>query len=72
MNTNVYPHELQFGDVYVTPVLIVVVIAFVASVITAMILNKTRVVRFFYATQYVFLAIMVLYIILIDRFWIRF
>jgi len=70
--TNIYPHELQFGDVYVSPVLIVVIVAFFASVATAVVLNKTGLARFFYAPHYVFLAIMVLYVVLIDRYFICF
>jgi len=69
---NLYPHELQFGDVYVTPVLVVAVVAFFATLVTAVVLNKTKLARWFYMPQYVFLAIMMLYITMIDRFFIRF
>jgi hypothetical protein len=70
--TNLYPHELQFGDVYVTPVLVVLSLAFVASLITAFVLNKTKLAKWFVLPQYVFLAIMVLYVVLIDKYFIRF
>jgi hypothetical protein len=70
--TNLYPHELQFGDVYVTPVLVVLSLAFVASLIMAFVLNKTKLAKWFVLPQYVFLAIMVLYVVLIDKYFIRF
>jgi len=70
--SNLYPHELQFGTLYVTPVLVVVFLAFFATLFTALVLNKTKLAQWFFAPQYIFLAIMVLYIIMIDRFWIRF
>ena len=69
---NSYPHELQIGDVYFSPWLAVLSLAFVLALITVLILNKLKISRLFYAHSYVFLAIMVLYMILIDRFWIRF
>ncbi len=72
MMNDLYPHELQFGDVYITPVLVVALLAFVASMITAFVLNKTRLAKWFVLPQYVFLAIMVLYVVVIDRFFIRF
>jgi len=70
--SNLYPHELQFGAVYVTPVLVVVILAFFATLLSAVVLNKTSLAKWFFAPQYVFLAMMVLYIVLIDRFFIRF
>lgn len=69
---NLYPHELQFGSVYVTPVLVVVVLAFFATLLSVVVLNKTKLAKWFFAPQYVFLAIMVLYMTLIDTFYIRF
>jgi len=67
-----YPHELAVGDVYFTPFLAIFVLSFFAAFITTAVLNKFRLSRFFYAQQYVFLSIMVLYAILIDRYFIRF
>jgi hypothetical protein len=69
---NIFPHELQIGDIYLTPILPVLFISFFASVITVLILNKAGIAKWFFKPQYVFLAIMVLYVLLIDKFLIRF
>ena len=69
---NNYPHELSLGDVYFSPMLLVVVLAFIAAGITVLILNKMKLSRYVYAPPYVYVAIMVLYMVLIDAFWIKF
>lgn len=70
--TNPYPHELSIGDVYFSPMLLVLMLAFFAAGITVIVLNKLKLSRFIAAPSYVFIAIMALYIVLIDTFWIRF
>jgi len=69
---NNYPHELSIDDVYFSPLLLVVLLSFLAAVITVLILNKLKVSRYFYAPPYVFIAIMALYMVLIDHFWTKF
>ena len=68
---NPYPHELQFGDVYITPWLPALVLAFVLSLLTAMLLNRLRFSEWLAAHAYLFLAMMLFYTALIDRFWIK-
>ena len=70
--SNPFPHELSVGDVYYSPLLLVAFLAFVAALITVMLLNKLKLTRYLYAPSYVFIAIMALYIVLIDTFWIKF
>ena len=70
--TNPFPHELSIGDVYYSPLILVALLSFLAALITVMVLNKMKLTRYFYAPSYVFIAIMVLYIVLIDTFWIKF
>ncbi|BAF72297.1 DUF1656 domain-containing protein [Sulfurovum sp. NBC37-1] len=70
--TNSYPHELSLGDVYFSPILPVIFFAFLGAVVTVLILNKLKLSRFFYAPPYVFIAVMALYMVLIDAFWIKF
>ncbi len=70
--SNSYPHELAAGDVYFSPMLLVVVLAFLAAGITVFVLNKLKISRFIAAPTYVFIAIMALYMVLIDTFWIKF
>ncbi len=69
---NNYPHELSLGDVYFSPMLLVVVLAFLAAGVTVLILNKIKLSRYVYAPPYVYVAIMAIYMVLIDAFWIKF
>ncbi|HQR73840.1 MAG TPA: DUF1656 domain-containing protein [Sulfurovum sp.] len=69
---NPYPHELSLGDVYYSPLLLVALLAFIAALITVTLLNKFKLTRYFYAPAYVFVAIMLLYALLIDAVWIQF
>ncbi|OQX75451.1 MAG: DUF1656 domain-containing protein [Epsilonproteobacteria bacterium 4484_65] len=70
--TNPYPHELSLGDVYYSPLLLVAFLAFLAALATVMALDKLKLTRYLYAPSYVFIAIMALYMVLIDTFWIKF
>lgn len=70
--TNSFPHELSLGDVYFSPILPVIFFAFLAAVITVLILNRLKLSRYLFAPPYVFIAIMALYMVLIDTFWIKF
>ena len=70
--SNTFPHELSIGDVYYSPLLLVTFLAFMAALITVMLLNKLKLTRYFYAPSYVFIAIMALYMVLIDTYWIKF
>jgi len=69
---NNYPHELSSGDVYYSPMLLVIILAFLAAGVTVLILNKLKLSRYIYAPSYVFIGIMVLYMVLIDAYWIKF
>ncbi len=70
--SNPFPHELSIGDVYYSPLLLVMFLSFLGALITVMLLNKLKLTRYLYAPSYVFIAIMVLYMVLIDTFWIKF
>jgi hypothetical protein len=70
--TNNFPHELSAGDVYYSPMLLVIILAFLAAGVTVLILNKLKLSRYIYAPSYVFIGIMVLYMVLIDAYWIKF
>lgn len=70
--TNPFPHELSIDDVYYSPLILVAFLAFVAALITVMVLNKLKLTRYLYAPSYVFIAIMALYVVLIDTYWIKF
>ena len=70
--TNPFPHELSMGDVYYSPILAVSILSFLAALMTVMLLNKLKLTRYLAAPSYVFIAIMALYMVLIDTFWIKF
>ncbi|MBY6199213.1 DUF1656 domain-containing protein [Vibrio hangzhouensis] len=66
------PHELAWGDVYFSPLILVLVLALIATWITVAIFNKVRVSRFIAFPSLTFLAILVLYVVAIDHFYLRF
>jgi len=70
--TNPFPHELSIGDVYYSPLILVAFLAFLAALVTVMVLNKLKLTRYLYAPSYVFIGLMALYVVLIDTFWIKF
>ncbi len=70
--TNAYPHELSLGDVYFSPLLAVLFMAFIGALVTVMILNKIKLSRYLAAPPYVFISILIFYVLLIDTFWIKF
>ena len=70
--TNPFPHELSIGDVYYSPILAVSILSFLAALITVMLLNKLKLTRYLAAPSYIFIAIMALYMVLIDTVWIKF
>ncbi|OQX57034.1 MAG: DUF1656 domain-containing protein [Helicobacteraceae bacterium 4484_230] len=72
MIPNPYPHELCISDVYMSPVLPVLFFAFLAALITVLLLNKLKLSRLFFAPSYIFIAILTLYIVAIDIYWIKF
>ncbi|WP_250655236.1 DUF1656 domain-containing protein [Alkalimarinus coralli] len=66
------PHELAIGDVYYSPFLLVIVLSLIATWITIAILNKTRVSRLIAFPSTTFIAIMLLYMVGIDHFFLPF
>lgn len=66
------PHELQLGDIYYSPLLLVMIIAIIATWITVAILNKTRLSRLIAFPSITFIAISVFYVVAIDSFFLRF
>ncbi|MGD8109679.1 DUF1656 domain-containing protein [Vibrio sp. TRT 21S02] len=66
------PHELAWGDVYFSPVLLVMVMALSATWLSVILLNKSRISRFIAFPSLTFLAILVVYVVVIDSFILRF
>jgi len=61
------PHEFAIGEVYMPPMLIAVVLGTIAAVITALLLNRFRVSRFLFYPPLVFLALAVIFTVLIGN-----
>jgi len=67
-----FPHELAAGDVYFSPLLLVMVLAFVAASMTAVLFNKLRLSQYIIYPPLTFIAIMTIYVVMIDHFLIQF
>ena len=62
------PSEFALGEVYFPPLLIAAMIGFVAAWLTAMMLNRYRLSRFFFYPPLVLLALAVIYTVIIGTF----
>ena len=62
------PHEFAIGGVYLPPLLVAAVFAFFASVLTARVLNRYRLSRYFFYPPVVVLSLTVIYTLLIGTF----
>ncbi|MCB1690256.1 MAG: DUF1656 domain-containing protein [Halioglobus sp.] len=68
---NKVPHELALGDVYLSPLLPVFALALLGAWISTLVLNKLRVSRYIMFPSTTFLALMLLYLLLMNTYWIR-
>jgi hypothetical protein len=64
------PKEFVIGGVYFPPLLIAGILGVLATALTAMLLNRFRLSRFIYYPPLVFLALAVIYTVLIGTFLI--
>jgi len=62
------PKEFTIGGVYFPPLLIAGILGVVAAVLTAMLLNRYRLSRYFFYPPLVFVALAVIYTGLIGTF----
>ena len=62
------PKEFTIGGVYFPPLLIAGILGVAAAVLTAMLLNRFRLSRYFFYPPLVFLALAVIYTIIIGTF----
>ncbi len=65
------PSELAIGGVYMPPMLIAGLLGVVAALLTASLLNRYRLSRYFFYPPLVFVALAVIYTGLIGTFFIR-
>jgi len=68
--TDLIPHEFALGGVYLPPLLIAALFGAVAAVVTAQLLNRFRLSRYFFYPPLVFVGLMVIYTVLIGTFFI--
>ena len=67
---NFIPHEFTLGGVYLPPLLIAALLGVLAAALTAMLLNRYRLSRYFFYPPLVFVALAVIYTGLIGTFLI--
>ena len=65
---NQIPHEFAIGEVFMPPLLVVSLLGTIAAVITAHLLNRYRLSRYFSYPPLVFVALIVIYSALIGTF----
>ncbi len=65
------PHELSIQGVFLPPFVIVLLLATVATIVTARFMNRLRLTRFLAAPRLVFLCFIGIYVVLIGTFVIR-
>ena len=68
---NLIPHEFAIGGVFMPPLLVVSVLGTIVAVVTALLLNRYRLSRYFSYPPLVFVALIVIYSVLIGTFIIR-
>jgi len=66
------PSEFAIADVYLPPLLVAAALGLLASLATARLLNRFRLSRYFFYPPLVFLALMVIYTVLIGGLLIPF
>ncbi len=66
------PKEFTIGGVYFPPLLIAGILGVVAAVVTALLLNRYRISRYFFYPPLVFIALATIYTVLIGTVLIPF
>ncbi len=64
------PNELAIGGVYMPPLLLAAIIGTLLALVTASLLNRTRLSRHFFYPPLVFVAMAVVYTVVIGTFFI--
>ena len=65
------PHEFAIGGVYMPPLLIAPIFGTIAAVVTARLLNRYRLSRYFFYPPLVFVALSIIYTVFIGTFIIK-
>ena len=62
------PHEFAIGEVYMPPLLVAAFLGLIAAILTARLLNRYRLTRYFFYPPLVFLALVAIYTTIIGTF----
>ena len=62
------PHEFAIGEVYLPPLLVASIFGLIAAMVTAHLLNRYRLTRYFFYPPLVFIAFTIIYTVLIGTF----
>ena len=62
------PHEFAIGGVYLPPMLIAAILGVLGSILSARLMNRYRLSRYFFYPPLVMLAMMTVYTVLIGTF----
>ena len=68
---HLYPHEIAIGGVYIPPLLIASLLGIMAAALTARQLNRYRLSRYLFYPPLLFVAMTVIYTVLIGTFVVR-
>jgi len=60
------PHEFAIGGVFMPPLLIAAILGTIAAVVTARLLNRYRLSKYFFYPPLVFVALAIIYTVLIG------
>jgi len=71
LDMNTIPHELAVGGVYLPPLLVAVTLGTIAAVLTALLFNRIRLSRYFFYPPLLFLALVMIYTVLLGTFVVR-
>ena len=62
------PHEFAIGEVYLPPLLVAAFLGLIAAILTAHLLNRYRLTRYFFYPPLVFIALTIIYTVFIGTF----
>jgi type III secretory pathway component EscS len=62
------PHEFAIGEVYMPPLLVAAFLGLIAAMVTARLLNRYRLTRHFFYPPLVFIALTIIYTVIIGTF----
>ncbi len=68
---NQIPHEFSISGIYLPPLLIVSILGVFLALITAKLLNRYHLSKYFFYPPLVLLALMIIYTVIIGTFFIR-